>query len=185
MTLVGLFTIMLSACAGPMPMERAIRAADGRTYDALLERIPGATPKQAFLRWRASQRGLAYEEVVARDEVLTRNPFTVRDENAVSFGALIYGNQCLSCHGVEAAGDGPSALPAFPPHNFRAFGARAAIALNGGPSDGWFETVLHGSGERVDYAAGRSRAMPAFDRKLSREQIWMVLTYLATSAAPE
>jgi mono/diheme cytochrome c family protein len=90
----------------------------------------------------------------------------------------MYKIHCARCHGVNADGEGPSALPDHQATSFKTFGKRFASTLHGGAPRKWFRVISEGSGEDVDYPDGRTSAMPPFGNKLTREQIWLVITYL-------
>jgi len=172
--------LVVGGCSGPMAPEMAIRTEDRQDYDTAIGR-DGWSSKEAFLRWRADLTGISFEEALIADVHLRKNPFDEDDIAAVSLGAVIYNADCRSCHGFDAEGDGLNALPDHPPKDFRSFGARLHIAFSGGAPSEWFDKVRNGDGPRVQYSDGESRAMPAFDERLSNEQIWLVLNFLASS----
>lgn len=174
----SLLLVGLSGCAGPMALYVAMRDADRAEYNAVLERFEGEE-REAFLRWRAEQKGVPYEEALADDEKLTDNPFEKDDRRAISLGAIVFEKQCKACHGSEADGMGVMALVDYEPKDFTSTMAR--LSLSGGPSPRWFKKVRDGDGPVVEYSFGESRAMPAFAERLSNEQIWLALTYLASS----
>jgi len=171
---------LLCACRGPLEPSVAIRQADQEQYEAAMN-TGGLSSKEAFLRWRADLKGITFEEALIADAHLRKNPFDDDDRDAVSLGAVIYNAECRACHGDNAAGDGLSALPDHPPKNFRSTAARMQVALAGGAPGEWFEDVRDGHGSQVRYSQGQTRAMPAFRDRLSNEQIWLVLTFLAGS----
>ena len=172
---------VLAGCTGPLPLARALRPREDRQFQELLAAGEGS-PKEAWLRYRADAQGVTYEEELARDQTLARgpNPFRTTDPQAVSFGAAMYAEYCMKCHGENADGDGWMARRDHRPKSFRSPLTRLAVALSGGPPDDWFEAVRDGKGPQVEYEQGRTRAMPAFGDKLANEQIWMILTYLAS-----
>ncbi len=176
----ALALLVLGGCSGPMAPSMAIRSEDQQEYVAAIDKLRG-TPKEAFLHWRARQRGIAFEEAIMADAALRRNPFDESDGPSISLGAVIYTAHCRACHGSNAEGDGLYALSDHPPKDFRSFGARLQVAFSGGAPSEWFEKARHGDGPRVQYSEGETRAMPAFGEKLSNEQIWLVLNYLASS----
>lgn len=100
-------------------------------------------------------------------------PYT--DAEAVSQGALIYQSECASCHGADLQGqpnwqarDEQGYLPA-PPHDETGHTWHHADAL-------LFQLTKEG----VQSIAGGDykTRMPAFEGKLSDEQIWAVLAYI-------
>lgn len=175
-----LVMLALGGCSGPMAPSMAIRSEDRRDYDTAIGH-DGRSSKETFLRWRADLTGISFEEALIVDVHLRKNPFDQDDSSAVSLGAVIYNANCRSCHGSDAKGDGLYALSDHPPKDFRSFGARLQVAFSGGPPSEWFDEVRSGEGPTVQYSEGESRAMPAFAEKLSNEQIWLVLNYLASS----
>ena len=176
----ALVLLVVGGCSGPMAPSMAIRSEDRRDYDTAIGH-DGWSSKEAFLRWRADLTDISFEEALIADVHLRKNPFDEDDIAAVSLGAVIYNANCRSCHGSDAEGDGLYALSEHPPKDFRSFGARLQVAFSGGAPSEWFDKVRNGDGPRVEYSDGQSRAMPAFGKKLSNEQIWLVLNYLASS----
>lgn len=178
-TLVGgLLVLAMLGCAGPLPLQRAIRVEDEQAYTQGLGRFD-ASAKEAFLRWRAGQKKIDIADALAADLKLDENPFSARDDAAVSLGAIVYIKHCADCHGADADGEGPLGLDEHAPKDFRSLGARLALSL--GPSQRWYWKVRDGEGPLVRYPDGEKRAMPAFGDELSNEQIWLALTYLASS----
>jgi mono/diheme cytochrome c family protein len=182
--------VVLAGCAGPPALERAILPGQQQKYDNALK-LDTSSPKNGFLRWRAEQLGTSLEDAMRRDESLSRtaNPFNAsRDRAAVGLGAVVYANHCQRCHGENVDGKGPDVLPSHPCKDFHAFGKRLAVTLHGGAPRAWFRKISDGFGDVAAYPDGPSTAMPAFGEKLSREQIWLVITYLQSldaHAGPE
>lgn len=144
-------------------------------------RLDPAHPGRAYLLWRARQDGISADDAARRDAAIgaARNPFDARrDRQAVSRGAVVYAAHCARCHGDNADGRGPDVLPEHACRDFHAFGQRLAVTLHGGAPRSWFRKISAGSGELVNYPDGPSTAMPAFGGTLSREQIWLTVTYL-------
>ncbi len=180
-TALALLAGALAGCTGPLPLARALRPREDNAYRRILEKYD-SNPKKAWLSYKAQQQKITFEEALARDETLTqKNPFRTSDREAVSYGAAIYAEHCMKCHGENADGDGWMARADHPPKNFRSLVTRMGVALSGGAPGDWFEAVRDGKGPQVDYDEGPSRAMPAYGDKLANEQIWLVLTYLASS----
>lgn len=176
---VGL-ALASSSCSGPQPLSVAIDPADQKTYVERLNRV-NHDGRKAFVDWMAAERKQSPEAVLAADARLstTRNPFDAHaDARAVSRGAVIYKFHCLRCHGEDASGGGPAMSPEHPTIDFHAFGQRFASTIHRGAPRAWFRKINEGFGEEVDYPDERTRAMPAFGKKLTREQIWLVITYL-------
>jgi len=88
------------------------------------------------------------------------NPIS-NDKDSVSRGALIYSKHCISCHGVNAEGNGALAATLNPkPTNLK--------AMSGGHSDGDFAWKI---------ANGRD-AMPAWKDTLSENEIWDLVNFI-------
>lgn len=177
----ALILIMLvSGCAGPPALDRAIIRGHTAEYEEAM-RADSTNAGRAYLLWRARRDGISADEAAKRDAAIdaARNPFDARrDRQAVSRGAVIYAAHCARCHGVNADGRGPDVLPEFPCKDFHSLGQRLAVTLHGGAPRAWFQRISDGSGAVVNYPDGPSTAMPAFGSTLSREQIWLAVTYL-------
>jgi len=152
----------------------AIRASDEQAYAASLAKHPDS-PRDAFYAWKADEQNQTIEQVIDADRSLstTRNPFNARtDPAAVSRGAVIYENHCMSCHGEDSDGNGPVAATDT---DFHSFIKRFAITLHfRDVTKKWFQTINDGSSRRDDSDV----YMPSFENVLAREQIWLMITYL-------
>ena len=169
-----------ASCSGPQPLAVAIDPKDDAAYLTQINAV-NLDGKQAFARWMAEERGALVEQIIEADGRLgaTRNPFDAnKDHRAVSRGAVMYKYHCARCHGDDARGLGPSIIPGHPAGNFRGFAKRFAVTLHRGAPKTWFRKITEGHGEELPYPDAPSRAMPAFGEKLTREQIWLVITYL-------
>lgn len=167
-------------CSGPQPLATAIRPADQNAY---VQRLNAANynGRTAYFAWIADEKGTDAAAMESRDRTVgaTKNPFDAyRDATAVSRGAVIYKLHCARCHGEDARGRGPAALPGHPATDFHDFGNRFASTLHRGAPRRWFKSISEGYGDTLQYPDGPSRAMPAFGDTLAREQIWLVITYL-------
>lgn len=177
---VLLMLLVLHGCSGPPPLSRAILPQHRADYDAALRGDP-SHPGTAFLAWRAAQGSVPADEAARADAALsaTRNPFDANhDRDAVSLGAVVYANHCARCHGENVDGRGPDVLPEHPCKDFHAFEKRFAVTLHRGAPRAWFAKIHDGHGPIVRYPGGPSTAMPPFGDALSREQIWLAVTYL-------
>jgi mono/diheme cytochrome c family protein len=173
-------SVALIGCAGPPLLSRAIVPRDQTAYASALAADP-VSPKRAFLKWRAEERSIAFEDAASRDSALspTRNPFDAnRDREAVSLGAVVYAAHCQRCHGENVDGRGPDVLPQAPCKDFHSFDKRFAVTLHRGAPKAWFAKIRDGHGPVAPYPEGPSSAMPPFRDKLSNEQIWLAITYL-------
>ncbi|MCB9849414.1 MAG: c-type cytochrome [Phycisphaerales bacterium] len=176
----GLTVTLPWACAGPIPLSRAIWPQHDQEFRDLLATHP-ASPKESWYAWQAKQHDITVAQAAEDDAALstTRNPFNAkRDPDAVSRGAIIYRAYCQRCHGEDARGDGGDLLADHKPRDMHAFAQRFAATLHGGAPRAWFRKINEGFGDTVAYADGPSTAMPAFGDKLAREQIWLAITYL-------
>jgi len=170
----------LIGCAGPVPLTVAIRQQDETDYVSALNKT-NMDARAAFADWMANERQSSPADVLEADAQLSqkRNPFDAyKDDIALSRGAVIYKIHCARCHGDDARGRGPSTLDDYPAKDFKSFGKRFAATLHRGAPRKWFRVIRDGDGDEVDYPDGRQKAMPPFGDQLTREQIWLVITYL-------
>lgn len=173
--------LLMHGCAGPQPLDVAIRPAD---QDAYVERLNNENydGRLAWLKWRAELRDISFDDARVTDMAIseTRNPFDSRsDADAVSMGAVIFKFHCARCHGEDARGRGPALLPDMHAKDFHDVLPRIASTLYGGRPRKWFRIISNGTGDTVQYPdEPPGTAMPAFSDKLAREQIWLVITYL-------
>lgn len=94
------------------------------------------------------------------------NPFEGQAD-AASAGQALYTTNCASCHGDDAAGNGPAGASLDPkPANLQATAKETSPAYQ--------HWVLSEGGA----AAGMSASMPAFKGALSDEDIWKIVTYI-------
>lgn len=174
--------IVLASCAGPQPLGLAIDPKDEDAYTAAL-RGGKVSPRDAFLAERAASASISLEDAVKRDDALstTSNPFNARrDGGAVSRGAVIFKHECAACHGENVDGNGPALPTPMPSMSFHRTGLRWDITMRGGAVAKWFKTIREGTTARATKPDGTEAIvqMPAFEQRLSREQTWLVVTYL-------
>jgi len=137
--------------------------------------------RAAFFEWMAEERNRSRAELMQADAAFpaNRNPFDAHeDPGAIGRGAILFKMHCARCHGEDARGRGPTALPTHPAPDFHDFSHRFAATIHRGAPIRWFRVITEGSGETVHYPGGPSRAMPPFGALLTREQIWLTITYL-------
>ena len=80
-------------------------------------------------------------------------------------GGLVYANYCVTCHGINADGNGRAARLYKPkPANLRA----------SDKNDSYFGLIIRKGGAVL----GRSEFMPAWDAELTNEQIGDLVAYL-------
>lgn len=174
--------IAMFGCAGPQPLARAIDPKDEQAYAALLADHT-QTPAQAFLADKSRSLGISLDEASRRDAALSSssNPFDARrDQAAVSRGAVIYSHECMECHGEHADGRGPSLPMPVDSLNFHRTALRWDITMRGGAVKKWFKTIQDGATVQATRPDGApvTLQMPAFSQRLTREQTWLVITYL-------
>jgi mono/diheme cytochrome c family protein len=113
-----------------------------------------------------AQVGFAFP-IAAPGEVAGQlNPLKA-DAQTTQAGQLLYQANCVSCHGAAGKGDGPGAAGLNPrPADF------SQHMVPGKHTDGqvflWIKNGFPGT------------AMPAWDKRLTDEQIWQLVTYLRT-----
>ena len=88
------------------------------------------------------------------------NPFSWEDATAIAAGKLIYDQACAVCHGV----DGVGGLPGTPDFSM---GETAA-------------TLRENSGDALCVVAEGAAAMPGWKETLSLEEMWQVLSFMAS-----
>jgi mono/diheme cytochrome c family protein len=107
------------------------------------------------------------------DEGTSSNPedgATASDAVSVASGESLYGQHCASCHGQQGTGVGG----AFPP--------LAGAEWVTGDEDTAIRILLHGLQGRIQ-VDGRtySNVMPAFGRRLSDEEVAVLLSYIRSA----
>jgi len=95
-------------------------------------------------------------------EAAKENPIK-QSNSSVSKGAKLYQQNCVSCHGVTAEGNGMAGMMLNPkPANLR--------VMSGGHPDGDFAYKIR---------EGRG-AMPAWKNSLNDQQVWHLVNYIQT-----
>ena len=104
----------------------------------------------------------AHDEFAISVDGEVRVDFLKLDESLAE-GDHIYSEYCVPCHGPLGKGDGPLAAELNPPP--------ADLTLHSihNPDDYLFNVIANGR---------EGTAMPAFDTRLEREQIWHVINHL-------
>lgn len=179
---IASIAVILSSCSGPQSLELAIRSVDEKAYEGFLASTNDPS-REAFYASKASILGIEIEQVRTADMALstTKNPFEARnDPAAISRGAVIYKNECMQCHGVDVDGRGPLMPVSLPSMDFHRFSMRFAVTLHGGAPKSWFQQIKNGVAIEVNQPDTPSFTldMPAYGDRLTREQIWLVITYL-------
>ena len=96
------------------------------------------------------------------------NPFSGKAD-AAEAGKQVYTDNCASCHGDGAKGDGPAGASLDPKP------ANLVEALSEDQDDRIFWTISEGG-----VPAGKSASMVAWKGTLSEDEIWQTITYLRT-----
>lgn len=97
------------------------------------------------------------------------DPFAGKAD-AVTAGKQVFTDNCETCHGADAKGDGPAGASLNPkPANLQLTVKETDAAYMH-----WVVTVGGG-------AAGLSSSMPSFKGVLTDDQIWQVVTYLRST----
>lgn len=84
---------------------------------------------------------------------------------AVFRGGLVYGNYCVTCHGLNADGNGRAA---------RLYTPRPANLRLSDKNDAYFSLIIRKGGGAI----GRSEFMPTWEAELTDEQIRDLVVYL-------
>jgi copper transport protein len=151
--------------AEPQPGTGRYRAAGGHLSMA------GDWQVEAILR-REGQNDVRHVfdvTVQAPDEGdFAQNPVPA-DGESLAGGRALYGQYCVTCHGLEGKGDGPAALTMNPPP--------ADLTQHSLPG-------VHPDGQLYEWIANGypGSPMPAFAEFLSEEEIWNLVNYLRAMA---
>jgi mono/diheme cytochrome c family protein len=84
---------------------------------------------------------------------------------AIFRGGLVYSNYCVTCHGINADGNGRAA---------RLYNPRPANLRMSDKNDAYFALIIRQGGE----ALGRSQFMPPWGAELTDEQTLDLVAYL-------
>lgn len=91
------------------------------------------------------------------------------DAAAIAAGQTIFNTNCMTCHGAQGRGDGPTAVGLNPkPANL------ADRQMMGMLSDGYLFWRVSEGGAMAPF----NSAMPSWKAALSEEQRWQVISYL-------
>ncbi len=90
-----------------------------------------------------------------------------KDSNdaAVFRGGLVYANYCVTCHGINADGNGRAA---------RLYNPRPANLRASDKNDDYFGLIIRKGGGAI----GRSQFMPTWEAELTEEQVHDLVAYL-------
>ncbi len=86
-------------------------------------------------------------------------------EAATFRGGLVYGNYCVTCHGMNADGNGRAA---------RLYTPRPANLRSSDKNDAYFSLIIRKGGAPL----GRSEFMPTWEAELTDEQVRDLVAYL-------
>lgn len=84
---------------------------------------------------------------------------------AVFRGGLVYANYCVTCHGINADGNGRAA---------RLYNPKPANLRGSDKNDAYFALIVRKGGAAI----GRSEFMPAWESELTHEQTGDLVAYL-------
>ena len=177
--------IILTAChSGPPALDQTVQPGEQQAYRQQVAAHDGNLAS-AWLAWRSEETGQSVESLSHLDEQLPedRNPFDSTDAWAVRRGALVFQAACVQCHGVAANGVGPNGESLMGIKDFSSPEMRSAIALDPGRPAKWYPKVANGSASGRVMPDGTPADMPAMRDRLTREQIWLALTWLASDAS--
>jgi mono/diheme cytochrome c family protein len=117
---------------------------------------------------------LACGAVAADEPKRTDGALLPRDSRdaAIFRGGLVYANYCVTCHGINADGNGRAARL----HNPRPANLRASDK-----NDAYIALIVRKGGE----ALGRSQSMPPWGEELTDEQIKDVVAFVRSVNAAQ
>lgn len=125
---------------------------------------PGRIPKGMMVRLLRHtvymQYGVPKEYVGAKSTVLA-------DATSISDGGKLYAMQCAACHGRKGLGKGDPGKALSPSPALLAYMIRRPISVD--------EYLLWSI---ADGGAQFESQMPAFKAKLSRDDVWRIVTYM-------
>lgn len=95
------------------------------------------------------------------------DPLFYRDSKdaAIFRGGVVYASYCVTCHGINADGNGRAA---------RLYNPRPANLRTTDKNDSYIEMIVRKGGEAI----GRSPKMPPWGEELTNEQIRDVVTFI-------
>ena len=186
LALAGLVVAVHGCGSGPASIERVVRPDDAAGYQHYLDRYNGQ-PAAAWLAWRSAETGTPVEALRKADEALSRteNPFSPDDALTVQRGALVYSTSCVTCHGPGADGRDASGQTLIGRKDFTHPHTRMALKMNPDRLAQWYQTVDRGTVGEHPVPGASAAVMPAMGEQLTREQIWLVLNWLASDRAIE
>lgn len=177
--IVPLVAVLLTGCLapGPLPLQQVLRPDDEKEYTRHL--IAQPSPKHAYLAWKSSRENRDIKSLAEEDARLgaDHNPFAATAPH-VSRGALIYKVHCTSCHGMQADGRGPTMDRLLEEMDFHAWPKRFAMTYFNNTPGKWFRSIHKGKASQYLGSDGKPYTMPTFADTLTREQIWLAITYL-------
>ena len=113
---------------------------------------------------------LALAAVAAGAQQVPNGPLLPRDStDAAAFrGGLVYANYCVTCHGMNADGNGRAA---------RLYDPRPANLRATDKNDAYLALIVQVGGEKL----GRSTKMPPWGEELTDEQIRDVVAFVRST----
>jgi len=130
------------------------------------------TPRAGLLIRSTMGALLALAAVAAVAQPVPQGPLLPRDSaDAAAFrGGLVYANYCVTCHGMNADGNGRAARLYTPrPANLRATDK----------NDAYLALIVRLGGEKL----GRSPKMPPWGEELTEEQMRDVVAFVRSVSA--
>ena len=111
--------------------------------------------------------GAAAQAQVPGDPKTTQGALLPKDsaEAATFRGGRVYANYCVTCHGINADGNGRAA---------RLYNPKPANLRSSDKNDAYYGLIIRKGGSAV----ARSEFMPAWDAELTNEQIGDLVSYL-------
>jgi len=173
--------VVVGCSSGPAPLASLVSPGALDAWDARVA-AHGGDAKEAWFAFRAEETGRSIEDLRAADAALPvrRNPFDRDDLRTAQLGAMLYEAYCLECHGANAGGYAEDGRRLDGHKDFHHGHIRGAVDLSAGYVAGWFRRVAEGSVAGDEVEDGTPAEMPAFGELLTREQIWLTVTYLTT-----
>ena len=121
----------------------------------------------ALLAWTPAGAQTAAKADTKSSNQVPQGALLPRDsaEAATFRGGLVYANYCVTCHGINADGNGRAA---------RLYNPKPANLRNSDKPDAYFGLIVRKGGA----ALGRSEFMPSWEAELTHEQVNDLVAYL-------
>lgn len=166
---VGLVSLALAGAAGAAFGEG--RPPSPRTFDYwqpewMVRELwgPGNMPKSMMARLL---RHTTYMQFGVPDAYAGAKPTVPHSAETVAAGRKVYEQNCASCHGKDGLGDGDAAKAVSPSPALLAYMIRRPVSV-----DEYLLWTISDGGKQFE------TDMPAFKDKLSRDDIFRVVSYM-------